>query len=402
MNWAFSWVQIVAHNKKQLGGLLALLSVACLSGLFFFESQLSWQAWGVLALSLVVMSAALAWLLESVKTALVQLGLSLYILLMTLGGLGWSGVVLDESSVLGLVVLMTLMSSNLIHVLSSLLREMARGLFQFDAVAEALKLNNRPILLSNLTTVLGFMFAAWYEPQLQSMAVVVTLGAILSYAVTLSWLPLILLSWLLEFRVGNPSDRHGYLFVLEWMKAYPRLSLAMTLGMLTALLGLVLSQSIIWRAIANMWGMLLVLALLFVIFWQSVHLALLNTLANFAALLLALSLFVWLVEPSTLLLLWLMVPMGLIVDDGIHFFSRFVRAKQGVFRDNESAVRYAMASVARPIWLSSWTLFLGIGVLLLSNSVDIQQASLVTLFSLAAATAVILWLVPAYLARCFN
>ncbi|MDG6778100.1 hypothetical protein QCB44_05220 [Thiomicrorhabdus sp. zzn3] len=402
MNWAFNWVQIMAHHKKLLGALLALLSAMCLSGLVFFESRLSWQAWGISASSLVVMSAALAWLLASVRTALVQLGLGLYILLMTLGGLGWLGVVLDANSVLGLVVVMTLMTSNLIHVLSSLLREMARGLFQFDAVAEALKLNHRPIFLSNLTTLLGFVFAAWYEPQLQSMAVVVTLGAILSYAVTLSWLPLILLSWLLEFRVGNPSDRHGYLFVLDWMKRYPRLSLALTLGMLTLLLGLVLSQPMIWNAMANMWGMLLVLALLFVVFWHSVHLALLNTLANFAALLFALALFVWLVAPSSLPLLWLMVPMGLIVDDGIHFFSRYVRAKQGLFRDNDSAVRYAMASVARPIWLSSWTLFLGVGVLLLSSNDDIQQASWVTLLSLATATAVILWLIPAYLVRRTN
>ncbi|MEA3404555.1 MAG: MMPL family transporter, partial [Pseudomonadota bacterium] len=95
----------------------------------------------------------------------------------------------------------------------------------------------------------------------------------------------------------------------------------------------------------------------------------------------------------------IMVPMGLIVDDGIHFFSRYVRAKQGVFSDSESAVRYAMASVGRPIWMTSWIVMIGLLMLLLSPQTQIQQASLITMVSLVFATLIILFIVPAFLVK---
>lgn len=396
-NWAFSWVQVMAHNKVLLSVLWGGISLLLISGIALLDQQVSNQAWGWLLLSVVLMSVALARWMDSIKSAFLQLLMSLYVGAMTLGALGWAGVALNESSLLGWVILMTLVTSNLIHVLSSLLREMARGLFQFDALAEALKLNNTPVFLSNLTTLLGFMLAAWYEPELVSMGWVVVIGAIVSYLVVLTVLPMILLSWLLEFRVGHSADRMGYAFVVKWMQSAPR-KVKMLLFVLTLLLaGLCWLQrdllpwfsQIVWM-VAGMW-------LLFAVFWQSLSLALLNTLANFLALTVAVLLFVLFVPAHPLSVLLVMMPLGLIADDGIHFFSRYLRAKRGVFSDSESAVRYAMASVGRPIWMTSWTVMLGLFVLLLAGQGLIQQASLMTMLALVVATLMILFVVPAFL-----
>jgi len=396
-NWAFSWVQVMAHNKVLLSVLWGGISLLLISGIALLDQQVSNQAWGWLLLSVVLMSVALARWMDSIKSAFLQLLMSLYVGAMTLGALGWAGVALNESSLLGWVILMTLVTSNLIHVLSSLLREMARGLFQFDALAEALKLNNTPVFLSNLTTLLGFMLAAWYEPELVSMGWVVVIGALVSYLVVLTVLPMILLSWLLEFRVGHSADRMGYAFVVKWMQSAPR-KVKMLLFVLTLLLaGLCWLQrdllpwfsQIVWM-VAGMW-------LLFAVFWQSLSLALLNTLANFLALTVAVLLFVLFVPAHPLSVLLVMMPLGLIADDGIHFFSRYLRAKRGVFSDSESAVRYAMASVGRPIWMTSWTVMLGLFVLLLAGQGLIQQASLMTMLALVVATLMILFVVPAFL-----
>jgi len=398
-HWAFNWVQIVAHNKGALFAFLATVSLLVISGIILLDQSISVLSWGVLFSSIVLMSLATAKLLDSLKAALLQLGLSVYILLMTLGLLGWLGRALDENSLLSLVVLTTVMTSNLVHILSTLLREMARGLFQYDAVAEALKFNSSPIFLANLTSLLGFAFAAWYEPELATMAWIVGLGVVVSYLTTLSWLPLILLSWLLEFRVGNTADRYGYVFVMAWMQDSPGL-FRMFLGIFVlSFSALLWSSQDVLPLMQQMIGMMVFIGGLFILFWKSIGLALTNALANLLALSLTVAGFSLLMPVESLSLLLVMVPMGLIVDDGIHFFSRYVRAKQGVFADSDSAVRYAMASVGRPIWMTSWIVMIGLMMLLLSPQVQVQQASLITMISLVFATLIILFIIPAFLAK---
>ncbi len=146
-SWAYNWVQIMAHNKSILSGSWALLSLLALYGLTMVDFTPLLSDLGLLAISLVLMSLTMGYLIDSFKSGLVQLALSLYILLMLFGGMGWIGTPFNTESVLGLVVVVTLLTSNLVHILSTLLREMARGLFQYDAMAEALKSNAMPIFL---------------------------------------------------------------------------------------------------------------------------------------------------------------------------------------------------------------------------------------------------------------
>ena len=106
--------------------------------------------------------------------------------------------------------------------------------------------------------------------------------------------------------------------------------------------------------------------------------ALMNLVINFLALLTAVASYVLLTgETKWVLLLW-MVPLGIIVDDGIHFFSSYARAKYTVFSDHKSAVLFAMAGVGRSIWITSWVLFSGLAVLLLCERRMVFAASLLT------------------------
>ena len=367
-NWAFSWVQIMAHNKTKLLMAWLLMSGLVLSGMAYLDFSPLQGDLILLSISLLVMSLVVGYLLESPKVALLQLGLSIYIVLMTFGGLGWLGYGLTQESLLGLVVLITLMSSNLVHILSTLLREMARGLFQYDAVAEALKLNTSPIFLSNLTTALGFILAAWVDSSYSSLAWLVVSGVLFSFLITISWLPMVLLNWLLEFRVGNPADRHGLTFLANWLLKNPLYRiLIIGLGLLLGVLLIFLNYELLSEFEQLLW-LVGIFGFLFLLFWQSLSMALMNLIINFIALLTAISFFVLLTgETKWALLVW-MVPLGIIVDDGIHFFSRYARAKYTVFSDPKSAVIFALASVGRPIWITSWVLFSGLAVLLLSEN----------------------------------
>lgn len=396
-NWAFSWVQIMAHNKFTLLLFWGAVTVLTLFGV----PQLDFTAVKgdllLLAISLVAMSLVVGYLLESPKVALLQFSLSGYILVMTFGLLGWSGYTLTEEAILGLVVVMTLISSNLVHVLSTLLREMARGQFQYDALAEALRLNAAPVFLSNITTALGFVFTAWLDPSYVALAWLVVFGVSVSFIVTLSWLPMILLNWLLEFRVGNPADRHGLTFIASWLQSNPLyrkliIAISMVVG-----LGLIVLNWNVLQVLEQLLWLLGVFIVLFWLFWRSVTLALLNLGVNFLALLVSISVFSLVFGASQWLLLLWMVPLGLIIDDGIHFFTRYVRAKHTMFADAESAVVFSMASVGRPIWITSWVLVVGLGVLLFSANEMVVNASLLTIFALLIATFSTLTMLPAML-----
>jgi predicted RND superfamily exporter protein len=396
-NWAFSWVQIMAHNKSKLLIGWGLISSLILAGIISLDFLPINPDLTLLLVSSVLMSVVVGFLLESPKVALLQFVLNVYIVFMTFGTLGWLGYGLSQESVLGLVVLMTLITSNLVHVLSTLLREMARGLFQYDAVAEAIKLNASPIFLSNLTTALGFVFAAWLDSTYLPLAWLVVIGVSFSFLITISWLPMILLNWLLEFRVGNPTDRHGLTFLATWLQnhtVYRKILIGFAI-LISA--GLVVFNWSILKELEQLFWLITVFIALFWLFWRSLSLALINLGINFLAILVSVSLFIVVTgESQWALLLW-MVPLGLIVDDGIHFFSRYARAKYTVFSDAKSATVFAMASVGRPIWITSWVLFSGLAVLLFSESGLVFHASLLTILALVVATILILTVLPALL-----
>lgn len=398
-HWAFNWVQRLAHNKKPFFAVWFLLTLLAGAGLFRLSQGLELYSWVLLGGALLLIGVVLARLMDSSRVALLHLLLSFYIVGMTLGLLGWVGETLNEQTLLGLIVLMTVMTSNLVHIASTLLREMARGLFQFDAVAEALKLNSGPVFLANITTLMGFVMAAWYEPSLTPVAWTVAIGVAVSYLTTVTLLPAILLSWRLEFRVGHSADRYGYLFVVDALQRFPRVIKSLMLLVIVSVLWLAGSDPLFRLLIRDMAWMLVIMLGLFVLFWRSIKLAVTNTLVNLLALVASLLLFSLIYPQSQLSLLWLMMPLGLIVDDGIHFFSRYVRARQNLFVGEDSGVRYAMASVARPIWISSWVMLAGLAVLLWSPEESVQKASQVTILSVWVATFLILMVVPAFLVK---
>ena len=408
-NWAFSWVQIIAHNKKSLMLIWALASLLVMAGVCFLDltvmqtqstsnsMAISELDGGLFFIGVILISVTVGLMLDSPKIALLQFLSSLYVILMTFGLMGWGNFSLNSQSLLGLMVLLTVMSSNLVHILSTLAREMARGLFQYDAVAEALKLNTTPIFLSNFTTALGFAVLFWVDSSYADMIWLVVLGVTISFLTTLSWLPMVLLSWLLEFRVGNTRDRHGLTFLAKWLQKHVSMRKIIVFGGLGIALVLL---AFFWNQVhfSNQFIiMLAVFALIFTLAWQSLSLAAINLFMNLLALLLAFALFAWFFEVDAYLALLWLVPLGIIIDDGIHFFSRYVRAKQSVFADPENSVIYAMASVAQPIWITSWVLVVAMVVLMFSQNELIFHAAVLTLIAVVLTAFIVLLLLPALL-----
>jgi len=393
-SWAFSWVQIVLHNQKPILSILLLISALILPGLAKIDWHLN-SIWIQLGLALVLMSLVAIKLMDSVKTAGLMFGFSLYSLSLLLGLMGWFSWRIEDNILLALVVVLTMMMSNLIHVLTGLHREMARGNHQYDAVAESLSLNILPILLSNVTTILGFMVVAYFNPQYSALAWAVLMGFLVTLFVLLTGLPLVLLNWLLEFRVGNVEDRQGFLFVADWLKKHRMVSLFLfSLSLiLTSYAGVKVLQQV--DSIASLVAMLGASFLLLWWVWHSFKLSAILVVVSFIAVVWSyLAVLTWLPAQSVSAIIFI-IPFGIILDDGIHFFTRVQRGSTGFYpQKGEALIRFTLSSVGRPIWNTSILLIVGLSVLTTSSNEMVLQASWMTMSGIITMTLILVLILP--------
>lgn len=92
----------------------------------------------------------------------------------------------------------------------------------------------------------------------------------------------------------------------------------------------------------------------------------------------------------------LSMALGIIVDDTVHFLSKYRHAR--VSGDSaEDAVRYAFASVGRALWITTLVLALGFGVLSLSSFALNADMGLLTAIIIVVALAVDFLFLPAFL-----
>ncbi|MEN8167457.1 MAG: MMPL family transporter [Pseudomonadota bacterium] len=59
--------------------------------------------------------------------------------------------------------------------------------------------------------------------------------------------------------------------------------------------------------------------------------------------------------------------LGIVVDDTVHFLSKFLRARREKGMEAEDAVRYAFSTVGTALWVTSLVLMIGFGILALSH-----------------------------------
>lgn len=59
--------------------------------------------------------------------------------------------------------------------------------------------------------------------------------------------------------------------------------------------------------------------------------------------------------------------LGIVVDDTVHFLSKYLRARREKNMDREDAVRYAFSTVGTALWVTSLVLMVGFGILAFSH-----------------------------------
>lgn len=93
-------------------------------------------------------------------------------------------------------------------------------------------------------------------------------------------------------------------------------------------------------------------------------------------------------------MLVLSITIGIVVDDSVHFLSKYLRAKRNHNASAEEAVRYAFNQVGPALWITTAVLIVGFGMLLTSGFIPNNDLGLLTMFILGAALILDFFLLP--------
>lgn len=125
-----------------------------------------------------------------------------------MGVFGWSGYKITPPSASAPNIILTIAVADAVHFFMSYLRQLRSGRAKFEAIKESLRINFKPILLTSLTTALGFLALNASEvPPIVHLGNIVAAGVIGAFILSITFLPALaaILPIRIEARGKKPS-----------------------------------------------------------------------------------------------------------------------------------------------------------------------------------------------------
>ncbi|MFD2786745.1 efflux RND transporter permease subunit [Hymenobacter rubripertinctus] len=148
----------------------------------------------LIPLMILVITALVYYFSRSWISTLTSLAIVLLSAAVSMGIIGYMGMEVTASLTSGPVMIMTIVIADGIHVFTSVILAMKRGLGKEEAVREAVRLNMVPLFLTTLTTVLGYLTMNLSDsPPFRDLGNLVSIGAAVGWVLSILWLPALLL-----------------------------------------------------------------------------------------------------------------------------------------------------------------------------------------------------------------
>jgi len=114
----------------------------------------------------------------------------IFSMLAGLGIAGWLNISMTTASVNAPTLIMTLAVADSIHILVTLFQQMRQGLSKQEAIKRAIQVNLQPVLLTSLTTAIGFLSMNFSDaPPFRDLGNIVAIGVIAAFFLSLFFLP---------------------------------------------------------------------------------------------------------------------------------------------------------------------------------------------------------------------
>ncbi|BCG64517.1 MAG: hypothetical protein methR_P2301 [Methyloprofundus sp.] len=112
----------------------------------------------------------------------------------TMGIAGWSGLLLSPPTAVVPIILMTVAVADSVHILVNFQNFLAAGYQQNKALFQSLSLNFSAIVLTSITTIIGFLGLNYSDvPPFQALGNLVALGTLVALLLSISFLPALIL-----------------------------------------------------------------------------------------------------------------------------------------------------------------------------------------------------------------
>lgn len=168
--------------KVHLGGMVMLSNA-------FFEASMSDMATLVPAMYLIILVITYL-LVRSISATVSTFFVILFSIMTGMGLAGYLGIQLTPPSSAAMTIIMTLAVADSVHVLVTMLAEMRKGRNKNEAIIESIRVNMKPVVLTSLTTVIGFLSMNFSDtPPFHDLGNITAMGVIAAMIFSLSLLP---------------------------------------------------------------------------------------------------------------------------------------------------------------------------------------------------------------------
>jgi predicted RND superfamily exporter protein len=111
-----------------------------------------------------------------------------------MGAAGWTGMMLTPPTAVAPTIVLTIAVATFIHVYITFSQRIIASDSRLDAVLDSIKLNFKPITLTCLTTIIGFLSMNFSTvPPFRDLGNVIAFGVVFTYFLSLTFLPAILI-----------------------------------------------------------------------------------------------------------------------------------------------------------------------------------------------------------------
>ncbi len=111
-----------------------------------------------------------------------------------MGVMGWLGWKLTPASASAPTIILTMAVADTVHLLVTFLHNLRSGMLKPDAMKESLRVNFQPILITSVTTAIGFLSMNFSDvPPFHDLGNVVAIGVICAFVLSITLLPAIMM-----------------------------------------------------------------------------------------------------------------------------------------------------------------------------------------------------------------
>jgi len=145
-------------------------------------------------LMLLVIIVMVGLLLRSVSGTIITVLVIVFSVVVAVSSMGWMNIPINNINFASPIIILTLAVADCIHLLSTYLKGLRRGLTRETALLDSLDVNTKPIFLTSLTTAIGFLSMQSSEsPPFRELGVVSAIGVFFAFLFTLTIMPQLIL-----------------------------------------------------------------------------------------------------------------------------------------------------------------------------------------------------------------